>query len=115
MWDLVRGSLILQDRTSIGWNEEVAIDFPTERRDAIEKLHQVLVQPELDDIVGLAVVQPRVQLARRALDFPAVVVAQRLERLVDEVHARMQRAWHVLAENEQLGDPARRNHVAVDL
>src|SRR5438094_1811029 len=105
IWNLVRGSSILQDRLSIGWHEEVAIDFPAERRDAIEKLHQVLVEPELDDIVGSAVTKSRVQLTRRALDFPAVVVAQHPERVVDEVHARMQRARHVLAENEQLGDP----------
>ena len=66
-------------------------------------------------VVGAAVVQPRVQLARRALDLAARVVAQHLERLVDEVHAGMQRARHVVAQDQELGDPARRDHVAVDL
>src|ERR1700674_2963790 len=94
--------LAILDRLSIGWHEEVAIDFPAERRNAVEELHQVLVQPELDDVVGLAVMQSRVQLARRALYLPAVLVAQHLERFVNEIHARVQRPRHVLAENEQL-------------
>src|SRR2546430_450456 len=89
MWDLVRSSLILQDRLSIGWHEEVAIDFPAERRDAIEKLHQVLVQPELDDIVGLAVMQSGEEPPRRALYFPAVLVAQPLERASGDLYARL--------------------------
>src|ERR1700674_4675464 len=94
--------LAILGRLSSGWHEEVAIDFAAERRNAVEELHQVLVQPNFDDVVRLAVMQSRVQLARRALYFPAVLVAQHLERFMDEIHARVQRARHVLAENEQL-------------
>ena len=81
----------------------------------LQEIHQVLVQAQLDDLVGLAVVQPGVQLPRLPLDLARVVVAEQLQRLEDEVHARMQRSRHVVAQDQQLGHAPRRDHVAVDL
>src|SRR5439155_26322288 len=47
--------------------EEVAADAVAERRDPLEKIHQVLVQAVLDDGVGAAVVQLGMELARGTL------------------------------------------------
>ena len=43
------------------------------------------MQAEVDDVVGTAVVQPRMQLARLARQLQAVLVAEDLQRIEDEV------------------------------
>ena len=81
-----------------------------------QEIHQVLVQAEADDVVGAcrsggcACSSPAARSSsRRSL------VAEALERLVDEVHAAVQRARHVVAQDQELGDAPRRDDVAVDL
>jgi len=52
----------------VGRDQEIGIDVVAEQRDPLEKVHQVFVQPEADDVVGFAEVDLRVELAGRALD-----------------------------------------------
>ena len=75
------------EAASIGWYEEAPADLAAERGDPGQEVHQVLVQAEADDFLGLAVVQARMQLAGLPPQFAAVVVAQELQRVVDEVDA----------------------------
>ena len=103
-------------RHSAVGTRKCAADLVAQRRDPLEEIHQVFVQPELDDVVGAAVVQLGVQLARRRARSRVELSSQSdSQRLVDEVHAGMQRARHVVAQDQELGHAARRDDVAVDL
>src|SRR5262249_49923965 len=110
----LRDGGILPDRVRalVGRHEEVPVDLGTDLGDSIEELHKVLVQAELDDVVGLPVTQPGMQLSGCPLELPRVLVAQRLQGLVNEGHARVQRARHILAQDQQLRDAPWRDHVA---
>ena len=50
-----------------------------------------------------------------ALGFAGMAVGDQIERLDHPVHAEMQRARHVVTQNEQLGHPLRRDDVTIDL
>src|SRR5438067_1435456 len=100
--------------TSIGRDQEHAAYLGAQPGDALEEVNQILVQAEADDLVGACVMQPRMQLTGLARQLTAVLIAEELERVVDEVHAAMQRPRHVVAQHEELGHAMRRYHVAVD-
>src|SRR5215468_4401491 len=85
-------------RSLVGGNEEVLVDLEVERADLVDELHEVFVEADFEDAVGLAVVELGVDLAGEPLGLELVLVAERLEDLVDRVHARVQAARDVVAQ-----------------
>ena len=81
---------LLLSKHGLARHQEMGIDLGSQRRDAVQKFQEVLVEAQLDDFVSPAVAKLGAQLAGDAFDLPRAVVAQHPQRFVNEVHARMQ-------------------------
>ena len=73
------------------------------------------MQALLQDVLDPAIVQLGVQQAGLPRRFAGLPVGDQIEVLDHAVHAEMQRARHVLVENQQLGDAIGGNDIAIDL
>src|SRR5208282_2890608 len=81
-------------------------DLFAEQDRAIDELGQELMQAALEDLLNLAVAQPRMGLARQSVAFAALAIgiADRIELARDLVVATEERARHLGPEDQQLGD-----------
>ena len=67
------------------------------------------------NVVDALVLQIGAQFASQPLGFGALVIAHRMQQVDHFIHAGCQRARHVGAQDQQIGDPLGRDRIAVDL
>ncbi|KAI1691234.1 hypothetical protein DdX_22007 [Ditylenchus destructor] len=102
-------------RRSMRRNQKILADPHTQFIHAIKELREIRMQPRRQNFVDARILQIGQELPGAALRFSALLVLN-LRQVVDHLdRARMQRAGHVRAKNEQFGHALWLDHVAVNL
>ena len=95
-------------------NKEVVGDAIGKIGAAGEKVEQKPVQSMLEDIFDSAIVQSGMQHARSPLGFAGLPIRDSVQQGMDFVQTVMQRARHVVAQNEQFRDTPGRDLIAIN-
>src|SRR5437868_4845591 len=95
--------------------EEARLDVQRELLHRLEELREVFVQPAREDLGDAAVLKAGEDLVRAAQRLARVRVLDVAQRLAHLLQAETQAPRDVVAQDEELRELERRDHVAVDL
>src|SRR6476469_2212305 len=96
-------------------HQEIFLDLLTKRVVRLDEGGEEFMQTGAKDPVDAAIFEPRISLAGEVPAFQLLLAGKLVERADEGVIAMVQRARHVLAQDEQLGDAPGVDGIAIDV